>query len=266
MGKASREGWRVAGESLRDASDRVTLDVSETLSLDALRGAITRRQPDVLIISAHGAVANRRNVAGIVVGHELVLGPGLGPLPPVVVLSACHVAPRGAGTVSVTDLLLREGAVAVLGTQVPVNVRRNAMLTGRFLIYLVEVLAGREPHLTLLDAWHRAQSSNAVNDVLSGSTSLSKWGMSAAPSGLPVITEFMRVRATGRLRTGHVYADTEQVLAEIADDQGKGERIRNWFTNPGYVPESLFYVLAGRPERVFVRSVIDTLEASSVAN
>jgi hypothetical protein len=33
--------------------------------------------------------------------------------------------------------------------------------------------------------------------------------------------------------------------------------VRNWLRNPGYVPESLFYVFAGRPDRVFVRSLDD---------
>ena len=57
-------------------------------------------------------------------------------MPPVVILSACYVAPRGSGAVSITDLLLREGAVAVLGTQVPVDVYHNAVLMTRFFYYI----------------------------------------------------------------------------------------------------------------------------------
>jgi hypothetical protein len=260
VGPASRAGWRVAADHVRTAGERITMDIVETLSVDALRGAIADNRPDVLIISAHGVLAREHNIAGLKVGTDVLLGPGFGPLPPVVILSACHVAPRGAGTVSVTDLLLREGAVAVLGTQVPVDVTRNAMLMMRFLLYITEVLAGREDHSTLLDVWHRVQTSNAVNDVLSGSPSLHRWGRSPAASGLPVIQEFMAVRSTGQLRRGHIYADTERILAEIADGQDIGARVRNWFRRPGYVPESLFYVFAGRPDRIYLRPLVKTVQ------
>ncbi|MFJ6686106.1 hypothetical protein [Streptomyces werraensis] len=62
-------------------------------------------------------------------------------------------------------------------------------------------------------------------------------------------------RSAGRLRGAHIYQDTEQVLGEIADDQGRGEQVRNWFRRPGYVPESLFYLFAGRPERILISSM-----------
>jgi hypothetical protein len=259
VGAASREGWGVAAD-IGSAEERITIEVVETLSVAALRAALADSRPDILVISAHGVLAKDRTVAGLQVGEEFLLGPGFGPLPPVVILSACHVAPRGAGAVSVTDLLLREGAVAVLGTQVPVEVGRNVMLMVRFLVYIAEVLAGREPHSTLLEVWHRVQTSNAVNDVLSGSPSLQAWGMTAPASGVPVIQEFMRHRSTGRLRGGHIYADTEDVLGEIADDQDDGTRVRNWFQKPGYVPESLFYVFAGAPERIYLRPLTEMVK------
>lgn len=258
VGRLSRSGWKFAEDFVREEGPpTITLEFVETLSVDALRGAIAEKQPDFLVISAHGRFDRRGNVAGLMVGDEFCLGPGLGPLPPVVILSACHVAPRGAGAVSITDMLLREGAVAVLGTQVPVDVAHNAMLMARFFVYIMEVLAQREEHSTLLEVWHRVQTSNAINDVLSGSPSLHSWGRSLASSGRPVLVEFMSVRSTGRLRMGHIYEDTERVLAEIADEQGNGERVRNWFKSPGYVPESLFYVFAGRPERIYLRPVMD---------
>ncbi|WP_406430063.1 hypothetical protein OHB00_00315 [Streptomyces sp. NBC_00631] len=55
--------------------------------------------------------------------------------------------------------------------------------------------------------------------------------------------------------------DTEQVLGEIADDQGRGEQVRNWFRRPGYVPESLFYLFAGRPERILISSMEERVAA-----
>jgi len=252
VGRMSRAGWRFAEETVRSSGQPVRMDIVETQTVEALRSAVRELSPDILVISAHGMLQPTGNVAGLVVGHEAVLG-GLGPLPPVVVLSACHVAPRGAGTVSIADMLLREGAVAVLGTQVPVDVRHNAILMSRFFVYITEVLAGRENHPTILDVWHRVQTSNALNDILNGSDSLRAWGRSMMPGGRTVIEEFMAHRSTGQLRAGRIYEDTERVLAEMADDQGIGERIRGWFRSPGYVPESLFYVFIGRPESIYLQ-------------
>lgn len=181
VGALSRIGWRSAAQLEAD-QPRLTFAITATLSVDALRAAIAEHRPDILVISAHGGFGPGRTSAGLQIGSDIVLG-GLEPLPAVVLLSACSVAPRGASTVSVTDLLLREGAVAVLGAQVPVRVERNAILMMRFLVYLAEVLAGREQHPTLLDVWQRVQASNAVNDVLSGNRHLQAWGTSLAASG-----------------------------------------------------------------------------------
>ncbi|MGW3425480.1 hypothetical protein [Streptomyces phaeochromogenes] len=68
-------------------------------------------------------------------------------------------------------------------------------------------------------------------------------------------------RSAGRLRGAHIYQDTEQVLGEIADDQGGGEQVRNWFCRPGYVPESLFYLFAGRPEWILISSMEESVAA-----
>jgi len=256
VGALSRRSWAAAEEVLAlHVGERVTVDAMETLSAGAVREAIIAHSPDILIISAHGALSPTGNVAGLIIGDEVVLGPGLGPLPPVVILSACHVAPRGAGTVSVVDLLLREGAIAVLGTQVPVNVRSNTLLTVRLLVNIAEALAGRVNYgENLLQIWRHVQSGNAVLDILAGSQSLHEWGESRAPSGRTVLQEFMTVRSVDQLRAGDIYADTEAVLGTIADDMGIGDRVRNWFRNPGYVPESLFYAFAGSPERIHLRT------------
>jgi CHAT domain-containing protein len=254
VGALSRRGWMTAQQAFAGRTGQITLDLVETSSVAALREAIAAYRPDLIVISAHGVLSSADNVAGLRVGDEDVLGIGLGPLPPVVILSACHVAPRGAGTVSIVDLLLREGAIAVLGTQVPVDVRSNTMLTVRFLVNIAEVLAGREEYGgNLLDVWRHVQAGNAVLDILGGSPSLRNWGHSVAPSGRTVLEEFMMVRSAHRLRAGDIYADAEAILGTIADDMG-GERVRNWFRNPGYVPESLFYAFAGSPERVHLRS------------
>jgi hypothetical protein len=156
----------------------------------------------------------------------------------------------------VTDLLLRQDALAVLGTQVPVDVFHNALLMGRFFLYIGETLARHEMHTNLLEVWHRTQTSNAVNDIANGSDSLRAWMTeSVAATGRPIIQEFMLARSVDRLR--NVYSDTEKVLGEIADELGVGSKVRNWFRRPGYVPESLFYVFAGKPELIYLHPVGD---------
>jgi hypothetical protein len=256
VGAVSRRGWTEIQALVAERDgEEFAFDLVETLSSSALREAIDDHRPDILILSAHGKLSSNGNVAGLLIGEELSLGLGLGPLPPVVILSACHVAPRGAGTVSVADMLLREGAFAVLGTQVPVHVVRNTMLTARFLVNIAETLAGRGHYgENLLQVWRHVQSGNALLDILHGNPALHGFGMSRAPSGLPVLEEFMRIRSVDRLRTGDIYADTEAVLGAIADDMRVGDRVRNWFRNPGYVPESLFYAFTGSPERIHLRT------------
>src|SRR5258708_29535237 len=141
-------------------------------------------------------------------------------------------------------MILRQGAMAVIGTQIQIDVRHNAILMTRLFFYLSETAKGGEDFSTLMDAWRFVQMSNAVNDVLNGSRSLQKWGTVRRSDGSLVLEEFMNVISPGQIRRGHVYEDTERILGEIADSEGSGEKVRGWFQNPGYVPESLFYVIS----------------------
>ena len=57
-------------------------------------------------------------------------------------------------------------------------------------------------------------------------------------------------RSRGRLRLNHIYQDTEAVLRDIAKDRGILDRFNAWMRSQGYLPESLFYVVLGYPERI----------------
>ncbi|MFF7124218.1 CHAT domain-containing protein [Streptomyces sp. NPDC008240] len=252
VGQISRAGWRIARENVASEAATLTIVQAETLTLEALQQSVAEHRPDILVISAHGTMVG--NMAALVIGDTPHLDLGIDHMPSVVVLSACHVAPRGSGAVAIADLLLREGALAVLGTQIPVEVTRNATLMIRFMVYLAEEIAKPGQFATILDLWHHVQRSNAVTDILDGSPSLRAWATSTTINGHSVIREFCS-RASGQLRLPHVYEDTERVLGEIADEQGQGKRVRNWFRRPGYVPESLFYVFAGRPDRIHLSSL-----------
>jgi hypothetical protein len=253
VGRASRTGWDVALDLAEQSKFSVEILHEDANSVSDIAAMISRHNPHVLVLSAHGIFDTNTNLAGIRVGEEACLGPELGDVPPVVLLSACSVAPRGIGSVNIADMLLRQGAFAVLGAQIPVNVGHNATLMVRFLIYMLESLMGNEPHMTLLDVWHRARTSNAIIDILGGNAPLNNWGYTPDPTGATVLQRFMNSTSKDRLRVGHIYADSEEVLGEIADAQGMGAQVRSWLRRPGYVPESLFYAFIGRPERVHLQ-------------
>jgi hypothetical protein len=253
VGRLSRSAWDVASQAV-DTGDLgnsrlVRVDVNSARELQV---AVAEHQPNILVLSAHG-MATPLGTA-VAIGDRLCWAADLGDMPPLVILSACDVAPRGRGHVSIADLLLRQGATAILGTQIPVDVRRNSMLTLRFFINLAAAIAGETTHQTVLEVWHHTQASNAVNDILYGSPTLEAWGHEIVPStGEPVLREFMGRRASGSLRYGDIYRDTEALLGVIADEMGVGARMRGLIRDPGYIPESLLYSMIGRPEQIFLR-------------
>jgi hypothetical protein len=235
-------------ENIGDNS-KVIVELCDVASPSDLQHTLAATQPDILLLSCHGGYDRRRRLAGVYIGDELRIGPELGPMPPVVILSACNVAPRGTGAVNIAELLAREGALTVLATQTPVDVRRNAHIMMRFLLYLAESLAGREPHVTLAEAWHRAATSNAVLDILSGDDALNRWAHERR-AGISPIEEFMQSRSVGRLRLGHIYEDSEALLLELAIEHGLEDEMRTHIEKKAYVPETLFYFLLGWPDRI----------------
>ncbi|MEQ8789447.1 MAG: CHAT domain-containing protein [Pirellulaceae bacterium] len=241
----SRRGLNHIVSILRDAPNSRCELVNATTPED-VREAIARVQPDVLLISTHGRYIRERNLAGIVVGEHLCLGPELGRMPPLVILSACHVAPRGRGVVNIAELLIREGAHAVLANQIPVHVFHNALLIARFFVYITEAIRETSGRHTIADIWHHTATSNAINDVVSANRGIERWARGQ------VVYEFMARRSVGRLRLGHIYRDTEEILREMAVEDGIEDKFDQWLNNHGYVPESLFYFMIGWPERIAV--------------
>ena len=225
VGRISREGWKMGKEVLSGVPN-VECDIKEIGALNDLTEALTSKTYDVLVISAHGGLDNERNQTGFVCGDRLVVGEDLGSLPTIVCLSACQVSPRGKGSTNVSDLMFRQGAAVVIGTLVPVDVRRKS----------------------LEEIWHFTCTSNAVNDIVSSNEAL--WRSIERRGSYSVIEDFMLKRSPGTLRKNHVYQDSENVLAEIAQDHGILVKFRSWINSQGYVPESAFYVIMGWPERI----------------
>jgi hypothetical protein len=226
--------------------------VEETLGAESVRAAIAEHRPDILILSAHGDYRPESNLAGLRIGDDFSLGLDLGPMPPLVILSACTSGPRGGGSVAVADLLIREGAVAVVSTLVPVRVDHNSVFMTRLLLYINESIGRSEDHTSLVDLWHRVQTNTVIIDILYGNPRLMIWGHQTV-NGVSPVGAFMGGRSAGRLRTSHLYEDAEAVLLEIAEEQGVRERIQGWLRTPGYVPEAMMYTLVGDPTRIRFR-------------
>lgn len=253
----SDAGWAAVREML-DKDGRVILVYREVGSLRELREFLGEHSDaGILVISAHGKYSPDSNFAGLCVGNDVWLGDEDDlQVPPLVILSACHVAPRGVNAVTVSDLLLRAGAMAVLGTLIPVDVTRNAILTSRLFTYLAEALAGGKNFRSLDEAWQWVTASNAVHEVIAATSALSEWAHRRSPGRLSPIEDFKLHRSVGRLRPGHIYTDTVTVLRELASESGMGQYFDSVMSSQGFFPESCFYVMLGTPENILLHEPV----------
>ncbi|RKH95698.1 CHAT domain-containing protein [Corallococcus sp. AB038B] len=256
-------GWKRIQEIVQQQPDAVC-DIVEVSTPEQLRNSLSAGNYQVLLLSAHGRYLKEHNLATLVIGDKPALGVELGPMPPLVILSACHTAPRARGAVTVADLLLANGAVSVLGTLVPIDVRRDTTLMMRLFTYVMETIQGREANRSFDQVWHRVAATNAVAEVITATPKLSQWATEGTFEE-SALTEFMMRRSKGRLRRGHIYEDTEALLVEIANERGFGEHLRATLRSQRYIPESLLYVLLGRPDRIVLAdpSIDALMEESS---
>lgn len=262
VGQASRVGWDLALKQL-EGHPLVQVTRLEPTSAAEIKAALAKEDFDVLIISAHGHYDRKSNTAGIIIGKSLSVGLEFERVPGLVILSACSVSPRGIGSVNIADVLLRQGARAVLGTLVPVDVRHNATLMVRFLVYIREVMEGRFEDLTIDKIWHHVQTTNAINDVISSHPTLNQWAHTRK-NGVAPVEEFMTTRSIGRLRRAFAYEDTIKVLREIATADGIEKKFDAWIA-AGIIPESLFYVMIGNPDQVVVKNPFSELSPRSTS-
>lgn len=242
--------WNIVKQSIDP--DYISIVYKEIKSSEELKEFLNQnRDASILIISAHGYSNTNNNFAGLCIGdkEEIWLATDEDFItPPVVLLSACHVSPRSTGAVSVADLFLRNGAMAVLGTLIPVHVYKNGLLMMRLLIYIVETMKGNYSFKTLLEVWQFVVASNAVNEVLSSTKALQSWGHSQRKDGTIPLKDFELSNSIGRLQYTHVYSNTVTVLREIAERDGVLDKLSNALRIDNYFPESVFYQFIGSPE------------------
>ena len=211
------------------------------------------KNADILIVSAHGSYDIENNKAALVIGKELCMMEDIMGVPPIVFLSACHVMPRGKGAVTVGDMFLRAGAFAVLGTFIPVDVRRNTILLLRFFTDIFGVRDGWSPMRTLDEVWCHTVGTNAVHEILSSSDKLNKWANTEKNGTFPV-SEFKKQAFSEKVRTTHVYEDTKKLLRKLAVRDGMEKYFDAIIRDDNYFPESVFYQLIGFPENIFVKN------------
>jgi hypothetical protein len=251
--KYSDAGWDLLDKASLEYTgmEIVKQDISSINEMKVFLNS--NRDADILIISAHGSYQRDSNIAGICIGKEVWMANDNDyRVPPVVLFSACHVSPRGAGVVSVTDLLMRNGAVAILGTFIPVNVRRNSLLMLRLFIYIMEARAGSNMLKTLAEAWSFVVASNAVNEIINSSSTLMDWATKVRADGSYPLKEFQLLESVGKLRYTHVYEDTINILKEMLARDGLEKHFDAIVRSNDFFPESLFYQLIGFPENVFL--------------
>ncbi len=263
-------------DEIRSACDRLTrsiLDVTENQEgvsviveeissiREFKRMLNNQKDADILLISAHGSYNISRNMAGLCIGNEFWMADDNDLfVPPVVLLSACHVMPRGRGVVSVGDLFLRAGAKAVLGTFIPVDVNRNAVLLVRLFTEIFEVRKGWSDMRTLDEIWSHIVCTNPIHEIISSMngriSKLELWANTKRKDGSLPQEDFKMKDSVGRLRCTHAYEDTVNILREIAYRDGIGEYYDSYIESIGFFPESIFYQLIGTPENVFFRNEV----------
>lgn len=221
------------------------------------------KDADILYISAHGHYARENNMAGLMIGNEFWMASENDiHVPPVVLLSACHVSPRGSGAVNVADLFLRAGAIAVLGTFIPVNARRNTTLMTRLFIYILEAQKGSNQYKTLADAWTGIVSTNAIHELIQSSKGLGEWMHGKNAKGKIRMVEFQLERCVKRLHPSTIYSDTINIIKEMLNEEGMEGKFADVLEQKDFFPESFFYQFIGWPENVFLYNEIyaETLE------
>lgn len=245
---------------LVDDESTVSLVVEDISSIREMKSFLVRHQDaQILVVSAHGTYDDQNNRTALVIGNQMWADDDLNiSVPPLVLLSACRVMPRGFGTATVGDMFLRKGALAVLGTLVPVNAMKSSLLYVRLFTDIFSVRNGWSPFRTLDEIWSHIVASNAVHEILSASDKLEHWANTPNGAYSPLV-KFKACCSAKHLRRTHIYDDTAEFLGELArQDADDGDKwsslLDSVYRSTGCFPESAFYQLIGMPENIFFRN------------
>lgn len=242
-------------QSIFEDNELVDIEYQEISSIDNLESLLKNISDiDILVISAHGVYAEGESLAGLSVGDEVWIPNKEVKVPPIVILSACHVAAKGKGAYTVSDAFLNAGAYAVLGTLIPVDVRRNAVLTSRFFRHISEALEGKIKCSTLAEAWQLTVASNAIYEILDASERLRNWAYNKNAEGKSPLDEYFEDIEQEPLKYGKLYVGTINRLKRIARKTGDLNYLNSILESKGFFPESCFYIFSGYPEKVILNN------------
>jgi hypothetical protein len=237
--------WKFLQQHMKHVSG-IECEFSQIHSVADLTRKVSERQVDVLIISAHGKHEKQSNIAGVLIGNEICVGSEF-PVPPIVILSACHAMPRATGALSIADVLLLRGALTVVATLTTVDALRNAAFLFRLFAYMRGAVQGLTSFRTLADVWPAVLRTNALVDILSASKRLRKLMLDQWDQIVDMYIEWER---DGRISPEHIYRDAETLLSAYASERLGNLAVEQTMKAQSYIPESMFYVLTGRPERI----------------
>jgi hypothetical protein len=245
---SSDRGWRMVKDAC-ERSNLIGVHYKEVESINELESILNDSVDiDILVISAHGQYEGK-DFVGLSIGNQFWIPNNRLNVPPVIILSACHVAPKGRGAYTVSDAFLDAGALAVLGTLIPVNVRHNALFSQGFFLYIAEVLEGRVSCKNIAEVLPRIISSNAVYEILDTSEKLREWAYEKNGKDKSPIEEYYE-----RLNTsfGDVHAQTISTLKEISKGTEMESYLDSILQSKGYISESFFYIFSGYPENIIL--------------
>ncbi|WP_162805670.1 CHAT domain-containing protein [Sporosarcina sp. PTS2304] len=245
--------WSYVREHHRD-NKMISIFYEVAESVKDLEAFINSRSDiDMLVISAHGTY-NDEGVAGLSVGGRVWLPTDELRVPPIVILSACHAAVKGKGNYTVSDAFLRAGALAVLGTLIPVDVRENAYLMQRFFQYVSEVVDGKHTCYDITDAWMRVINANIFSEIMTTTKKLTEWSMMEDSNGKLPFERYVEKVKTVAPAIGHLHQQTVEIVSEIAEQDGMKENMLAVLQSKGYVSESAFYIWSGYPEKIYLQA------------
>jgi len=239
---------------LSKENEKLQVSYCETLTIFDLKKFISdNMDADILHISGHGYYDRRSNMAGLMVGNEFWMADESDyRVPSVVILSACHVSPRGSGTVNVADMFIRVGAEVVLGTFIPIDAKRNMVLINRLYTYIAEAQKGSMQYKTMSEAWSGVVATNAIHEMAETSKNFYEWIWGVNCKGKVRMMDFTMERSVGRLHGSAMYADTILIVKEMLHEEGLDGKYDDLLNQENYFPESFFYQWVGVPENVFL--------------
>jgi hypothetical protein len=246
---SAHRAWQHLRSTVQDLPG-LTFEIVSVRSVEELNAHLERSAVDVLVLSGHGGRTADGSSAGISIRGQIWLGDNLQYVPKIVVLSACGVVPRSATIANIVDRLLINGALAVIGSLVPIEFGRNANFLLRFFQNIYHSIKGTEPWTRLDQAWRSALCGSVIGDILYPSGSLLTWAQLEWDG---IIEQYLRQYKDGRIRPSHIYTDVEHFLINYAADCGVSELFRKALQPRNYFPEAVFYMMIGRPERVILR-------------